>query len=123
MVNLCKKDGRRAQIQAQGVNCFIKSTQVGAGIKPVSSQSGSQVHLPLRHANATYSDYLPIFYFTGVMPKKNYPETFSCEASANMNAILKSKVRNLIRGDTLSGESFQLYYHYEKGKTINLQKN
>lgn len=29
----------------------------------------------------------------GLMPKKCFPESFSCEASAHMNAILKSKLR------------------------------
>ena len=29
----------------------------------------------------------------GVMPKKCFPESFSCESSARMNAILKSKLR------------------------------
>ncbi|VEN42374.1 unnamed protein product [Callosobruchus maculatus] len=29
----------------------------------------------------------------GLMPKKHFPESFSCEASARMNAILKSKLR------------------------------
>ncbi|CAH0549297.1 unnamed protein product [Brassicogethes aeneus] len=29
----------------------------------------------------------------GLMPKKNFPESFSCESSMRMNAILKSKLR------------------------------
>lgn len=28
----------------------------------------------------------------GLMPKKNFPESYSCEASARMNQVLKSKV-------------------------------
>jgi aminopeptidase C len=28
----------------------------------------------------------------GLMPKKCFPESFSCEASARMNCVLKSKV-------------------------------
>jgi bleomycin hydrolase len=28
----------------------------------------------------------------GLMPKKCFPETFSCESSVRMNSILKSKV-------------------------------
>ena len=34
--------------------------------------------------------YLPP---TGVIPKKCYPETWSCESSMRMNSILKSKLR------------------------------
>jgi len=36
----------------------------------------------------------------GLMPKKCFPESFSCESSIRMNAILKSKVR----------ESFDYYF-------------
>ena len=35
----------------------------------------------------------PNFIFTGVMPKKCFPETWSCESSMRMNSILKSKLR------------------------------
>lgn len=31
----------------------------------------------------------------GVMPKKCFPESFSCESSSRMNSILKSKVSNI----------------------------
>lgn len=31
----------------------------------------------------------------GLMPKKNFPESYSCEASARMNQVLKSKVSDL----------------------------
>ena len=31
--------------------------------------------------------------YIGVIPKKCFPETFSCESSNRMNAILKSKLR------------------------------
>lgn len=33
----------------------------------------------------------------GVMPKKHFPETFSCEASLRMNMALKSKLREYAR--------------------------
>lgn len=29
----------------------------------------------------------------GLMPKKSFPESFSCEASTHMNAVLRSKLR------------------------------
>jgi bleomycin hydrolase len=32
----------------------------------------------------------------GLMPKKCFPESFSCESSLRMNAILKSKVSFMI---------------------------
>lgn len=31
----------------------------------------------------------------GLMPKKCFPESFSCESSVKMNTILKSKVRSI----------------------------
>ena len=33
----------------------------------------------------------------GLMPKKNFPESYSCEASVRLNAVLKSKVRSSLR--------------------------
>ena len=34
-----------------------------------------------------------VIFISGVMPKKCYPETWSCESSMRMNSILKSKLR------------------------------
>ena len=33
----------------------------------------------------------------GLMPKKCFPETFSCESSSRLNGILKSKLREFAR--------------------------
>lgn len=32
----------------------------------------------------------------GLMPKKNFPESYCCEASLRLNAVLKSKVRSFV---------------------------
>ena len=37
--------------------------------------------------------FSPMIFVSGVMPKKCYPETWSCESSMRMNSILKSKLR------------------------------
>ena len=37
--------------------------------------------------------HVSIIFISGVMPKKCYPETWSCESSMRMNSILKSKLR------------------------------